>query len=92
MTTDTAPTFTINGSAVTLVPQGREPFSWLASQVYRHLHGGAPLPALLGMLAHEGLTAQSLPPEDARVQAISGPSGSSGCRASGSRGRARTAR
>jgi hypothetical protein len=70
MSTDTAPTFTINGSAVTLVPQAREPFSWLASQVYRHLHGGAPLPALLGMLAHEGLTTQSLPPEDARVQAI----------------------
>ena len=70
MTTDAAPTFTINGSAVTLVPQAREPFSWLASQVYRHLHDGAPLPALLGMLAHEGTTTQSLPPEDARIQAI----------------------
>ncbi|MFM8817711.1 MAG: hypothetical protein ACKOHI_07530, partial [Phycisphaerales bacterium] len=56
--------------AVPLVPQAREPFSWLASQVYRHLHDGAPLPALLGMLAHEGLTTQSLPPQDARIQAI----------------------
>ena len=70
MTSDAAPTFTINGSAVPLVPQAREPFSWLASQVYRRLHDGAPLPALLGMLAHEGLTTQSLPPQDARLQAI----------------------
>ena len=45
MTTAVAPTFTINGSAVPLVPQAREPFSWLASQVYRHLHDGAQLPA-----------------------------------------------
>ena len=70
MTSDAVPTFTISGSAVPLVPQAREPFSWLASQVYRHLHDGAPLPALLGMLAHEGLTTQSLSPQDARIQAI----------------------
>ena len=64
------PTFTLNGTAVELVPQERNAFAWLASQVYRSLHAGSPLPAVLLMYAHEGVTTQGLAHDDARIQAI----------------------
>ena len=64
------PTFTLNGTAIELEPQTRESFAWLAGQIYRRLHEGAPLPALLTVFAHEGTTTQGLPTSDARIQAI----------------------
>lgn len=64
------PTFTLNGTAIELEPQTRESFTWLAGQVYRRLHEGAPLPAILTVFAHEGTTTQALPTTDGRIQAI----------------------
>ena len=64
------PTFKLNGAAVELVPQERSAFMWLASQVYRRIHEGPPIPAILTMFAHEGVTTQALAPTDARIQAI----------------------
>ena len=64
------PTFTLNGTAIELEPQTRESFAWLAGQVYRRLHEGPPLPAILTVFAHEGTTTQGLPTNDARIQAI----------------------
>ncbi|NBX32302.1 MAG: hypothetical protein EBR07_06165, partial [Planctomycetes bacterium] len=64
------PTFTLNGTAIELEPQTRESFAWLAGQVYRRLHEGPPLPAILTVFAHEGTTTQGLPTSDARIQAI----------------------
>lgn len=64
------PTFKLNGAAVELVPQDRSAFMWLASQVYRRIHEGPPIPAILTMFAHEGVTTQALAPTDARIQAI----------------------
>ena len=64
------PTFKLNGAEVELVPQDRSAFMWLASQVYRRIHEGPPIPAILTMFAHEGVTTQALAPTDARVQAI----------------------
>ena len=74
MSTETAPAakpvFTLNGTQVTLEPQDRSAYMWLAAQVYRQLHDGPPLPALLTVLAHEGTTTQGLPTTDARIQAV----------------------
>lgn len=64
------PTFTLNGTAIELEPQTRESFAWLAGQVYRRLHEGPPLPAILTVFAHEGTTTQALPTTDGRIQAI----------------------
>jgi hypothetical protein len=64
------PTFKLNGAEVELVPQERDSFSWLASQVYRRIHEGPPLPAILTVFAHEGVTTQGLAPTDHRIQAI----------------------
>ena len=64
------PTFKLNGADVDLVPQERDSFSWLASQVYRRIHEGPPLPAILTVFAHEGVTTQGLQPTDHRIQAI----------------------
>lgn len=64
------PTFKLNGADVELVPQERDSFSWLASQVYRRIHEGPPLPAILTVFAHEGVTTQGLQPTDHRIQAI----------------------
>lgn len=64
------PTFTLNGTAVELVPQERDAFSWLASQVYRRLHDGAPLPAILTVFAHEGVNKENLELTDPRIQSI----------------------
>lgn len=63
------PSFNLNGTSVELVPQTREPFNWLASQVYRKMHDGPPLPGMLGMIALDGLK-QNITPEDPRIQAI----------------------
>ena len=67
------PSYTLNGATIELQPQDREPFMWLASQVYRRMHAGnqpPPLPAILTMFAHEGTTAQGIAPTDPRIQAI----------------------
>jgi len=64
------PTFKLNGPPVELAPQDRGAFAWLAGQVYRRLHEGTPLPAILLMFAHEGVTTQAIPSDDQRVQAI----------------------
>jgi hypothetical protein len=67
------PSYTLNGATIELQPQDREPFMWLASQVYRRMHAGnqpPPLPAILTMFAHEGTTTQGIAPTDARIQAI----------------------
>lgn len=65
-----AATFVLDGKAVPLVPQDRSAYAWLASQVYRRMHEGPPLPALLTLFAHEGTTTQAIPASDARIQAI----------------------
>lgn len=62
--------FVLDGTAVPLAPQDRGAFAWLASQVYRRMHEGPPLPALLTLFAHEGTTAQGIPASDPRIQAI----------------------
>jgi hypothetical protein len=64
------PTFKLNGAEVELVPQERDSFSWLASQVYRRIHEGPPIPAILTVFAHEGIATQGLAPTDHRIQAI----------------------
>jgi hypothetical protein len=67
------PSYTLNGATIELQPQDREPFMWLASQVYRRMHAGnqpPPLPAILTMFAHEGTTTQGLATDDPRIQAI----------------------
>ena len=69
----TKPVFNLNGTDVPLEPQDRAAFMWLASQVYRRLHEGQtppPIPALLTVFAHEGITTQKLPVTDPRIQAI----------------------
>jgi hypothetical protein len=69
---DFRPVFLLNGAPVALEPQDRGAFTWLAAQVYRRIHEGQvppPIPALLTVIAHEGVTAQGLPAADARVQA-----------------------
>jgi len=67
------PSYSLNGATIDLQPQDREPFMWLASQVYRRMHAGnqpPPLPAVLTMFAHEGTTTQGIAPTDPRIQAI----------------------
>ena len=64
------PVFDFNGTPVTLEPQDRSAFMWLASQVYRRIHDGNPIPATLTVYAHEGTTGQGLPVTDPRIQAI----------------------
>ena len=67
------PSYILNGATIELQPQDREPFMWLASQVYRRMHAGnqpPPLPAILTMFAHEGTTTQGIAPTDPRIQAI----------------------
>jgi hypothetical protein len=74
MSTETAPAakpvFTLNGTQVPLEPQDRSAFMWLASQAYRRIHEGPPIPATLTVLLHEGTTTQGLPTTDSRIQAI----------------------
>ena len=77
MSTETTPAakpvFNLNGTDVPLEPQERGAFMWLASQVYRRIHDGQvppPIPALLTVFAHEGITTQKLPVTDPRIQAI----------------------
>lgn len=64
------PVFTLNGNPVPLEPQDRSAFMWLASQAYRRIHEGPPIPATLTVLLHEGTATQGLPTTDARIQAI----------------------
>jgi hypothetical protein len=64
------PVFSFNGTPVTLEPQDRSAFMWLASQVYRRIHDGNPIPATLVVYAYEGTANQGLAVTDARIQAI----------------------
>lgn len=65
------PQFTLNGTTVELVPQDRDAFNWLASQVYRKLFAdkAPPLPGLLAMLALDA-PRQGVALTDPRAQAV----------------------
>lgn len=65
------PTFNLNGSTVELVPQERNVFNWLATQVYRKLfaEGVPPLPGVLAMLALDA-PRQKVELTDARAQVV----------------------
>lgn len=64
------PVFVLDGTPVELVPQDRNAFAWLASQVYRRMHEGPPLPAILTVFAHDGTTTQGIAAADPRIQSI----------------------
>ncbi|NDC64867.1 MAG: hypothetical protein EBZ59_13015 [Planctomycetia bacterium] len=64
------PRFELDGETFDLQPQPAETFRWLASQVYRRMHDGTPLPAMLVVLAHHGRRREGFPVTDQRVQAI----------------------
>ena len=64
------PAIDLNGTVVELVPQQRDAYNWLASQVYRRMHDGPPLPGMLTMIALDGVGQQKIPTDDPRIQAI----------------------
>ncbi len=65
------PQFHLNGTTVQLVPQERNVFGWLATQIYRKLFatGVPPLPGLLSIMALDA-PRQNVALEDARAQAV----------------------
>lgn len=65
------PTFNVNGTTVELLPQDRNVFNWLATQVYRKLfaEGAPPLPGMLAMIALDA-PRQQISLDDPRPQAV----------------------
>jgi hypothetical protein len=65
------PQFHLNGTTVELVPQERNVFGWLATQIYRKLFatGVPPLPGLLSIMALDA-PRQNVALDDARAQAV----------------------